>query len=114
MPKGGMLRIGLLSMIVPHGMLQAVTRVFGRTMKLAGAAPKLHWSIAPNVTSGVDMRSSSFAHVVPVFLELAADAVEQVMGMDHRRLALDRHQARIAQHVDDRPAGQLVFVGQLG
>src|ERR1051325_1162092 len=50
MPKGGMLVIGTKSMIVaaggPHTVLLA-----GRTLSAAGAAPKLHAIMAPEVTS---------------------------------------------------------------
>ena len=50
MPKGGMLTIGLLSMIFAIGMA-FMTRLIGRTIRLEGAAPKLHCSVAPPHTS---------------------------------------------------------------
>jgi hypothetical protein len=59
MPKGGMFTIGLLSMIVPAGRLTALTRFSGNTLKGAGVTPKLQFSIAPDVTSGVDMAGPS-------------------------------------------------------
>lgn len=46
MPKGGMLRIGLLSMILAIGIV-VVTRFAGKTLNVLGAAPKLHLSMAP-------------------------------------------------------------------
>jgi hypothetical protein len=41
-PKGMMLLIGMLSMIVAAGALLALTRVAGRTIMALGAAPKVH------------------------------------------------------------------------
>jgi hypothetical protein len=55
MPKLATLTIGLLSMIVPQGRLHAVTRCSGNTTNGVGMVPKLHFSSAPEVTSGVDM-----------------------------------------------------------
>lgn len=57
-PNGGTFTIGLLSMIVPHGKLQALTRCSGRTLKAVGVMPKLQVSIVPEVTSGVDIAFS--------------------------------------------------------
>ncbi len=41
-PKGWMFSAGTLSMIVPHGRPQALTRFFGSRLKFEGSAPKLH------------------------------------------------------------------------
>jgi hypothetical protein len=45
-PNGGMLAIGMLSMMVAAG-VPVITQFTGSTTRLLGAAPKLHWSIAP-------------------------------------------------------------------
>jgi hypothetical protein len=46
-PKGMMLAIGLLSMMLAAGLDVALTRFTGRTISELGATPKLHFSIAP-------------------------------------------------------------------
>jgi hypothetical protein len=51
MPKGMMFIIGLLSIIVPTGLLPLITLFCGSTTKALGATPKVHWSCAPVVTS---------------------------------------------------------------
>lgn len=59
MPKVG--RFGtLLSMMVAAGFLFALVRAAGSTVRVQGAAPKLHLQVAPMVTSGTPM-SISFA-----------------------------------------------------
>jgi hypothetical protein len=50
MPNGGMLTIGMWSMTLAACMPPAVTRLTGSTCNDAGAAPKLHRSIAPLAT----------------------------------------------------------------
>jgi len=73
MANGGTFTIGLLSMIVAAGIPPAVTRFSGRTIRAAGVVPKLHFSMAPVVISGVDMtrtpeqayRPSEYATPVP-------------------------------------------------
>jgi hypothetical protein len=45
-PKGRMFNIGLLSMILAIG-IEVRTRLAGSTMRLLGAAPKLHCKAAP-------------------------------------------------------------------
>ncbi len=42
MAKGGILTIGLLSMMVAAGTLDVMVQLAGSTAKLLGAAPKLH------------------------------------------------------------------------
>src|SRR5215470_12114385 len=49
-PKGGMLTIGTLSMMVAAGGPPASTRFAGSTTRLPGAAPKLHCIMAPMQT----------------------------------------------------------------
>jgi hypothetical protein len=49
MPKGGMLTMGAWSMMVAAGVPVRV-RLVGKTIRLAGAAPKLHAIIAPMQT----------------------------------------------------------------
>lgn len=46
MAKGGILRNGMLSIILAAGMV-ASTRLLGRTIMVEGAAPKLHCIMAP-------------------------------------------------------------------
>lgn len=46
-PKGMIFTIGLLSMMFAAGMFDALTMLAGRTVRLEGAAPKVHISIAP-------------------------------------------------------------------
>src|SRR6516225_8028366 len=46
-PNGMMLTIGSLSMIVASGWSPVLTRLTGKTTKVAGARPKLHWRVAP-------------------------------------------------------------------
>ena len=46
MPKGRIFTKGLLSMILAAGMV-AITRFIGRTIRVLGAAPKLHCRLAP-------------------------------------------------------------------
>jgi hypothetical protein len=47
MPKGGIFKIGLLSMMLAAGGPPVMVRFCGKTTRLLGATPKLHWSIAP-------------------------------------------------------------------
>jgi hypothetical protein len=49
MPKGMMLSMGLLSMMLASGTL-VITKLEGRTIKEPGAMPKLHFSMAPMQT----------------------------------------------------------------
>ncbi len=49
-PNGAMLATGALSMMVAAGTPPAIVRFAGRTISELGAAPKLHWSIAPMTT----------------------------------------------------------------
>src|SRR5438046_573561 len=44
MPNGRMLTIGLLSMMLAHGVIP-ITRLAGNTDNTLGATPKLHWTI---------------------------------------------------------------------
>mgnify|MGYP003639117751 CR=1 FL=1 len=93
MPKVGTFTNGLLSMIVPHGRLQAVTRFSGSTLKAVGVMPKLHASMAPEVTSGVDMLFTFplfSRQIAPVFLQFEADAVDQIAQFNRSRIPLDR------------------------
>ena len=46
-PKGIMLTIGALSMMVASGCSPVVTRLTGKTTRELGASPQLHCSIAP-------------------------------------------------------------------
>lgn len=50
-PKGIMFRIGMLSMIVAAGILEARTLLVGMTFKVDGAIPKGHFNVAPKTTS---------------------------------------------------------------
>ena len=50
-PKGMMLTIGLLSIIVPTGLLPAITLFCGVMVRALGAAPKVHVSCVPTVTN---------------------------------------------------------------
>lgn len=50
MPKGKIFTIGLLSIIFAAGMTPAIVRLFGRTINVLGAAPKLHCKFAPPQT----------------------------------------------------------------
>lgn len=52
-PKGAMLKTGLLSMMLPADELCAMTRLMGRTVSRAGVAPMLHFSRLP-LTKGLD------------------------------------------------------------
>jgi hypothetical protein len=49
-PNGGILAIGLLSMIFAAGGPPAMTLLAGRTLRVLGARPKLHINTAPEVT----------------------------------------------------------------
>lgn len=49
MPKGGMLRNGTLSEIVPTGIDEAMTLGFGSATNELGATPIVHCIIAPEV-----------------------------------------------------------------
>ena len=51
-PKGIILTIGLLSIMVAAGLLVALTLFAGRTWKFEGATPKEHTNVAPATTSG--------------------------------------------------------------
>jgi len=50
-PKGMMLTVGLLSIMVPTGLLPAITLFCGVMTRPLGAAPKVHVSCAPIVTN---------------------------------------------------------------
>ena len=50
MPKGMIFFIGTLSMMVAAGMLEVRTLFSGVTTRLEGAAPKVHWHMAPMQT----------------------------------------------------------------
>ncbi len=57
-PKGMMLTMGLWSIMLAAGMLEAKTRLVGSTFSVLGAIPKVHISIAPVVTCiGIWMRN---------------------------------------------------------
>src|SRR5262249_62256097 len=47
MPKGMMFTMGLLSMMFASGWFPVFTRFTGKTTKLLGAMPMLHWRVAP-------------------------------------------------------------------
>ena len=47
MPKGAMLTMGLLSMMLPIAIFIHLGRMGSRTEKVDGAIPKLHCNIAP-------------------------------------------------------------------
>jgi hypothetical protein len=49
MPKGMMFNIGLLSMMLASGTL-VITKLVGKTIRVPGATPKLHLSMAPMQT----------------------------------------------------------------
>lgn len=49
-PNGMILTKGLWSMILAAGLLLVITLLAGKTIRLEGAAPKLHWSMAPMQT----------------------------------------------------------------
>lgn len=55
MAKGWMLTIGRWSMMVAAGWLLDSMRFIGKTVKVEGAAPKLHCKTAPLTTCGVPM-----------------------------------------------------------
>ena len=50
MPKGMMFTMGTKSMMFAAGMLEHMVLFTGRTVKVPGAAPKLHISVAPLTT----------------------------------------------------------------
>jgi hypothetical protein len=50
MPKGNMLTMGLLSIMLAIG-IDVMTRLAGSTISELGAAPKLHCSMAPPQTT---------------------------------------------------------------
>jgi hypothetical protein len=56
-PNGMMFTSGLLSMIFASGVLVS-TWLAGKTTRLLGAAPKLHWSIAPILTCSAILTSA--------------------------------------------------------
>jgi hypothetical protein len=58
-PNGGILTIGLKSMMFAAGVPSAVVRFTGSTIKLDGAIPKLHARIAPIFTCCGMTRSDS-------------------------------------------------------
>jgi hypothetical protein len=59
-PKGIMFTIGLLSIILAMG-IEVMTRLAGSTFKVPGAAPKLHWSMAPPQTR-IPIESTTLFH----------------------------------------------------
>ena len=69
MPKGGILTIGSLSMIVAAGVPVKVW-LAGNTMRLEGAAPKLHIIIAPiqtcNAMSPPPLRQRCLELTIPL------------------------------------------------
>lgn len=50
MAKGGIFAKGILSMMLPAGLLHPITKLVPNELKVAGAAPKLHIINAPVVT----------------------------------------------------------------
>jgi hypothetical protein len=46
-PKGGTFSIGIVSLMTPTGILEAMTLDFGRNTRLEGAIPKVHVHIPP-------------------------------------------------------------------
>jgi hypothetical protein len=52
MPKVGIFTIGLLSMMLAAGIAPAMVLFAGKTIRAAGATPKVHIIIAPLTTSG--------------------------------------------------------------
>jgi hypothetical protein len=59
-PKGGTLTMGALSIIVAAG-VPVSTPFAGKTMRLDGAAPKLHWRRAPIQTIFAMIVAPSFS-----------------------------------------------------
>lgn len=57
-PNGGILAIGLLSMIFAAGMFSTMTLLTGNTTRDEGATPKLHCIIAPIITCFAIARNS--------------------------------------------------------
>lgn len=57
MPKGMMLTIGMLSMMVAAGLFSIITMAWGITIRVLGATPKLH-IIVPVATTGRPMCAS--------------------------------------------------------
>ena len=55
MANGGMLAFGTTSAVVAAGLPSIVTRLTGKTLRVAGAVPKLHCNIAVDVTFGCPM-----------------------------------------------------------
>lgn len=51
MPKGMIFTMGILSMIFAAGMLEHMVLFVGKTVRVPGAAPKLHVRLAPVTTS---------------------------------------------------------------
>jgi len=51
MPKGMMFTMGMLSMMFAAGMLEHMVLLVGMTVRVPGAAPKEHISVAPETTS---------------------------------------------------------------
>lgn len=47
MPKGIMLVMGMMSIIVAIGILPHIGRIGTTTISVDGAMPNVHWSIAP-------------------------------------------------------------------
>jgi len=83
-PKGMMFIIGLLSMIVAAGLLDALTMFAGGTTKLEGAVPKEHFNIAPAVTScGIQLPflSSLHRHISVVFRASESDCAPLLDGL---------------------------------
>jgi hypothetical protein len=55
-PKGRIFNMGLLSWMVAMGMEQVNTRCVGKTANIDGAAPKLHFNVAPQQTAKAIIR----------------------------------------------------------
>lgn len=59
-PKGMMFTMGMLSMMFAAGMFEHMILLFGRTVSVLGATPKLHIRVAPETTR-IGMPSPSLA-----------------------------------------------------
>jgi len=64
-PKDGMFVMGTQSMMLASGTCVVFTRCIGRTMKLAGATPKVHIRVAPLQTccGMLPPKSASIFHI---------------------------------------------------
>ena len=81
MPNPGMLMKGLLSMMLAAGWLPLMTRCRGRTVRGAGAMPKLHCRSDPFVTGLATIPLSKVAHDACVTDEIALLQTVNVYGM---------------------------------